>query len=405
MNRVLEIIQILSEVGSGASSNASAPTKTDEPESDEGKDRNSSSSTDLATEESISEFLTQVTTLVKLVDSRDIVELQLKQLDCELVIRKKEALPQPESPPAQYVMMQQPNQSSYVQSVAPPPPPSAPAASPAPSAPASLPSPSPPKSSLPTVKSPMAGTFYRSPGPGEPPFIKSDQTGTVVDIVAEDGKPVSLDTEELRKSLEEFNKLSSLKKRICFCFLSMGTIRGDLFFIIICSTLFFETSSLPDPSFYDYLRESGLPAGIVPKGVTNFSIDVKTGRFTVALPVPCDAKFENQFHFDYNISGVLSDGRIGNLSGVTQKELFLWFAVRGIHVDPVSSGLIHFDVGVADKQLSLSLFESPRDCTAAEYEHRSVDLSKPRDDDLKKQSSGDIQSIFGPPRNRWTVSS
>ncbi|WZY80623.1 hypothetical protein YC2023_027007 [Brassica napus] len=187
----------------------------------------------------------------------------------------------------------------------------------------------------------------------------------------------------------------------------MGTIRGDLFFIIIIisSTLFLEISSLPDPSFYDYLRESGLPAGIVPKGVTNFSIDVKTGRFTVALPVPCDAKFENQFHFDYNISGVLSDGRIGNLSGVTQKELFLWFAVRGIHVDPVSSGLIHFDVGVADKQLSLSLFESPRDCTAAEFEHRSVDLSKPRDDDLKKQSSGDKQSIFGPPRNRWTVSS
>ncbi|KAF8081059.1 hypothetical protein N665_0908s0015 [Sinapis alba] len=188
----------------------------------------------------------------------------------------------------------------------------------------------------------------------------------------------------------------------------MGTTRGDLFFIIIIALFTSSlTSSLPDPSFYDYLRESGLPAGIVPKGVTNFSIDIKTGRFTVALPVPCDAKFENQFHFDYNISGVLSDGRIGNLSGVTQKELFLWFAVRGIHVDPVSSGLIHFDVGVADKQLSLSQFESPRDCTAAaEYEHHpSVVLSKPPRDDLKKQSSGDIQSIVGPPRNRWTVSS
>ncbi|XP_056861326.1 biotin carboxyl carrier protein of acetyl-CoA carboxylase 1, chloroplastic isoform X2 [Raphanus sativus] len=199
-------LRFLSKVVSSASSNAPP----------------ASSSTDLATEESISEFLTQVTTLVKLVDSRDIVELQLKQLDYELVIRKKEALPQPESP-AQYVMMQQqPNQSSYVQSVAPPPPPpsATPAAAspPAPSTPASLPPPSPAKSSLPTVKSPMAGTFYRSPGPGEPPFIKvgdkvqkgqvlciveamklmneieSDQTGTVVDIVAEDGKPVSLDT-------------------------------------------------------------------------------------------------------------------------------------------------------------------------------------------------------------------
>ncbi|VVB14734.1 unnamed protein product [Arabis nemorensis] len=148
--------------------------------------------------------------------------------------------------------------------------------------------------------------------------------------------------------------------------------------------------------------ESGLPAGIVPKGVTNFSIDIKTGRFTVALPVPCDAKFENQFHFDYNISGVLSDGRIGNLSGVTQKELFLWFAVKGIHVDPESSGLIHFDVGVADKQLSLSLFESPRDCTAAESKPNTFDLSRIRD--LKKQS-GDIQSILGPRRERWTVSS
>ena len=31
----------------------------------------------------------------RLVDSRDIMELQLKQLDCEVIIRKKEALEQP----------------------------------------------------------------------------------------------------------------------------------------------------------------------------------------------------------------------------------------------------------------------------------------------------------------------
>ncbi|KAG7550851.1 Acetyl-CoA biotin carboxyl carrier [Arabidopsis thaliana x Arabidopsis arenosa] len=211
------------KVSTGASSNAA---KVDGPSAAEGKEKtslkdsssSSSSSPEVATEESISEFLTQVTTLVKLVDSRDIVELQLKQLDCELVIRKKEALPQPQAP-ASYVMMQQPNQPSYAQQMAPPPAPAA--ASPAPSTPASLPPPSPPtpaKSSLPTVKSPMAGTFYRSPAPGEPPFLKvgdkvqkgqvlciveamklmneieSDHTGTIVDIVAEDGKPVSLDT-------------------------------------------------------------------------------------------------------------------------------------------------------------------------------------------------------------------
>ncbi|XP_038891209.1 biotin carboxyl carrier protein of acetyl-CoA carboxylase, chloroplastic-like isoform X2 [Benincasa hispida] len=171
----------------------------------------------LATEESISEFITQVSSLVKLVDSRDIVELQLKQLDCEVVIRKKEALPQP-PPPATVPMMYAPP-PSVAQSASPP----MPAALPAHTSPVSSPPSSPPaaksaKSSLPPLKCPMAGTFYRSPGPGEPPFVKvgdkvqkgqilciieamklmneieADQSGTIVEVLAEDAKPVSVDT-------------------------------------------------------------------------------------------------------------------------------------------------------------------------------------------------------------------
>ncbi|XP_034706420.1 biotin carboxyl carrier protein of acetyl-CoA carboxylase 2, chloroplastic-like isoform X1 [Vitis riparia] len=84
----------------------------------------------------------------------------------------------------------------------------------------SLPPPAPAKtseSSHPPLKCPMAGTFYRSPGPGEPPFvmvgdkvqkgqvvciieamklmneIEADQSGTMTEILAEDGKPVSID--------------------------------------------------------------------------------------------------------------------------------------------------------------------------------------------------------------------
>ncbi|XP_048323764.2 biotin carboxyl carrier protein of acetyl-CoA carboxylase 1, chloroplastic isoform X1 [Ziziphus jujuba] len=200
-------------------SNAAAtpPTKSDGP-TPQSKDTESSvgsSSAVLATEESISEFINQVASLVKLVDSRDIVELQLKQLDCEVTIRKKEALPQPPAP-APVSMMHSPY------------PPIAPTASPAPApapAPASSPAPAPsppaassPKSSLPTLKSPMAGTFYRSPAPGEPPFVKvgdkvqkgqvlciieamklmneieADQSGTIVEILLDDSKPVSIDT-------------------------------------------------------------------------------------------------------------------------------------------------------------------------------------------------------------------
>lgn len=167
-------------------------------------------------EEAISEFLTQVASLVKLVDSRDVEELKLKKLDCELIIRKKEALPQPlaSAPIAMTHQPPPPHPSSippqYLQS-APAPIPIGASSSP------SLPSVSKPTKSLhPPLKSPMAGTFYRSPGPGIQPFVKvgdqvkkgqviciveamklmneieADQAGKVAEILAEDGKPVSI---------------------------------------------------------------------------------------------------------------------------------------------------------------------------------------------------------------------
>ncbi|MBA0872713.1 hypothetical protein Goshw_019192 [Gossypium schwendimanii] len=167
----------------------------------------------------ISEFMAQVSDLVnRLVDSRDITELQLKQSDCELVIRKKEALQQPES--ASPIVMPQYVPQPTFQTPAPAAPVAAPApANPAP--PAAAPSLPPPAkavgSSHPPLKCPMAGTFYRSPAPGEPPFVKvgdkvqkgqvvciieamklmneieADQSGTVTEVLVEDGKPVSVD--------------------------------------------------------------------------------------------------------------------------------------------------------------------------------------------------------------------
>lgn len=174
-----------------------------------------SSPTVLASEESISQFMGQVADLVKLVDSRDIVELQLKQLDCEIIIRKKEALPQAQNP-APVVMMQSAPPAMASPPAAAAPPPTAARALPAPAS--AAPAAKSAQSSHPPLKSPMAGTFYRSPGPGEPPFVKvgdkvqkgqvvciieamklmneieADQSGTVVEVIAEDGKPVSVDT-------------------------------------------------------------------------------------------------------------------------------------------------------------------------------------------------------------------
>ncbi|KAF6171691.1 hypothetical protein GIB67_007212 [Kingdonia uniflora] len=170
----------------------------------------------VAKESTISAFMTQVADLVKLVDSRDIMELELKHLDCELVIRKKEALPQPRAAAPVY-MMQPPGPQTMYPSQPPPTQAVAPAASstPAPAAPAL---PAPAKSSHPPLKCPMAGTFYRSPAPGAPPFVKvgdkiqkgqviciveamklmndieATESGTLLEILEEDGKPVSVGT-------------------------------------------------------------------------------------------------------------------------------------------------------------------------------------------------------------------
>lgn len=109
--------------------------------------------------------------MARLVDSRDIVELQLKQSECELMIRKKEALQPPPviapvSPPLHY--------TTYPSPPSPPAPAaSTPASASPPKAAPALPSPGKAStSSHPPLKCPMAGTFYRSPGPGEPPFVK-----------------------------------------------------------------------------------------------------------------------------------------------------------------------------------------------------------------------------------------
>ncbi|KAG7029948.1 hypothetical protein SDJN02_08292 [Cucurbita argyrosperma subsp. argyrosperma] len=148
-------------------------------------------------------------------------------------------------------------------------------------------------------------------------------------------------------------------------------------FSLLSFILFFATPLIaaPEPStIYDHLHRHGLPIGLLPKNITRFSIDSSTGRFQVFLDQPCNAKFENEVHYDFNVSGRLAYGQIAELAGISSQELFLWFPVKGIRVDLHTSGVIHFDVGVVDKQFSLSLFESPPDCTAADPVDRSVAL-------------------------------
>ncbi|KAK4741646.1 hypothetical protein SAY87_025234 [Trapa incisa] len=156
-------------------------------------------------------------------------------------------------------------------------------------------------------------------------------------------------------------------------------VRHQHLFPILCFLIAALPLARSQDSIYDHLRMYGLPAGILPKGITEFSVEPSNGRFRVKLPQPCNAKFENQVHYDLNVTGTLSPGKVGELSGVLAQDLFLWFPVKDIHVDLPSSGLIYFDVGVVNKQFSLSLFESPRDCAAVDPDDSQPSL-RPDDD-------------------------
>lgn len=114
-------------------------------------------------------------------------------------------------------------------------------------------------------------------------------------------------------------------------------------------------------SIHDLLQSQGLPAGLFPENVKAYSLD-QTGLLEVHLDQPCLAKFETRVYFDSVVRANLSFGGLKGLEGLTQEELFLWLPVKDIIVNDPSSGLILFDIGVAHKQLSLSLFEDPPVC-------------------------------------------
>ncbi|XP_062162511.1 uncharacterized protein LOC133869503 [Alnus glutinosa] len=114
-------------------------------------------------------------------------------------------------------------------------------------------------------------------------------------------------------------------------------------------------------SIHNLLQSQGLPAGLFPENVKAYSLD-QTGLLEVHLDQPCLAKFENRVYFDSVVRANLSFGGLKGLEGLTQEELFLWLPVKDIIVNDPSSGLILFDIGVAHKQLSLSLFEDPPVC-------------------------------------------
>ncbi|KAK4420709.1 hypothetical protein Salat_2021400 [Sesamum alatum] len=107
----------------------------------------------------------------------------------------------------------------------------------------------------------------------------------------------------------------------------------------------------------------GLPPA-PPKEVKSLQF-LGLGPPPVFLDGPCLAKFDTMALYESELRANLTYGSLTGVQGLSQEELFLWLPVKDITVDDPSSGLIVIDIGVAHKQLSLSLFEDPPHCTAS----------------------------------------
>ncbi|GMI63697.1 hypothetical protein HRI_000039000 [Hibiscus trionum] len=122
-----------------------------------------------------------------------------------------------------------------------------------------------------------------------------------------------------------------------------------------------SSPSSPPPSIHDLLVSRGLPKGLLPEEVKSYTLS-DNGTLEVFLDEPCLTKYENRVFFDSVVRANLSYGSLIGVVGLSQEELFLWLPVKDIIVNDPKSGLILFDIGVAYKQLSLSLFEEPPHC-------------------------------------------
>ncbi|MED6158219.1 hypothetical protein PIB30_030841 [Stylosanthes scabra] len=119
--------------------------------------------------------------------------------------------------------------------------------------------------------------------------------------------------------------------------------------------------SLSSSSIHSLLRSKGLPAGLLPEEVKAYNFS-ENGRLEVFLDAPCLTKYENRVYFETVVTANLTYGSLIGVEGLQQEELFVWLPVKDIIVNDPSDGLILFDIGLAQKQLSRSLFDVPPRC-------------------------------------------
>ncbi|KAL1544957.1 hypothetical protein AAHA92_21740 [Salvia divinorum] len=112
---------------------------------------------------------------------------------------------------------------------------------------------------------------------------------------------------------------------------------------------------------YEAMQQYKFPAGLLPEGVTSYTLNESSGEFSAHLNGSCSFTLENSYELQYKpvIKGLISQGWLKKLSGVSVKVVLLWLDVVEVKRNGAS---LEFSVGFKSADFPVENFEECPRC-------------------------------------------
>ncbi|KAL2238997.1 uncharacterized protein LOC105163110 [Sesamum indicum] len=127
-------------------------------------------------------------------------------------------------------------------------------------------------------------------------------------------------------------------------------------FVLLCVSAHYNKASA-----YEALEQYNFPVGLLPRGATGYRLNPETGEFSAYLNGSCSFTLENSYELRYKpvIKGVISEGRLQKLSGVSVKVVLLWLNI--VEVKRNNENL-EFSVGFTSANFPVRNFKECPQC-------------------------------------------
>ncbi|KAI3822914.1 hypothetical protein L1987_10515 [Smallanthus sonchifolius] len=149
--------------------------------------------------------------------------------------------------------------------------------------------------------------------------------------------------------------------------------------LLLLALLALTASTSATPTIYDIVNQFGFPSGIVPDSVESYSTAPADGdsfTFAIYLKKPCYVKYDYLVHFDTEITGKITYGKITELKGLQAQSFWFWLNIDEIKVD---SSSLQFTLGLVTVKSDISLFVAIPTCkdkALADCDHSSKLISQ-----------------------------